>query len=127
MVPVGARRRGAAGDGQVLLTREHPRPIVSSSEAENPGAMSMVAQAPGGANRETGRAAHVCGAGSALVEHAGSLIPRRHAMFATIRRYTATETIPQKDIQEFRHLISDGFLPMVKDIGPVTYLPTRYN
>ena len=37
-------------------------------------------------------------------------------MFATIRRYTATETIAQKDIQEFRHLISDGFLPMVKDI-----------
>jgi hypothetical protein len=37
-------------------------------------------------------------------------------MFATIRRYTATETIPQKDITEFRHLISDGFLPMVKDI-----------
>lgn len=37
-------------------------------------------------------------------------------MFATIRRYTATETIPQNDIKEFRHLISDGFIPMVKDI-----------
>lgn len=37
-------------------------------------------------------------------------------MFATIRRYTATSSIPQKDIEEFRHLISDGFLPMVKDI-----------
>jgi len=37
-------------------------------------------------------------------------------MFATIRRYTATSTIPQRDIDEFRHLISDGFLPMMKDI-----------
>ncbi len=37
-------------------------------------------------------------------------------MFATIRRYTATTSIAQKDIDEFRHLISDGFLPMVKDI-----------
>ena len=37
-------------------------------------------------------------------------------MFATIRRYAATTSIPQKDIDEFRHLISDGFLPMVKDI-----------
>jgi hypothetical protein len=37
-------------------------------------------------------------------------------MFATIRRYTATTTIPEKDIDEFKHLISDGFLPMVKDI-----------
>jgi hypothetical protein len=37
-------------------------------------------------------------------------------MFATIRRYTATTSIPQKEIDEFRHLISDGFLPMVKDI-----------
>ena len=37
-------------------------------------------------------------------------------MFATIRRYTATTSIPKNQIEEFRRLISDGFLPMVKDI-----------
>jgi hypothetical protein len=37
-------------------------------------------------------------------------------MFATIRRYSSTTSIPQKEIEELRHLISDGFLPMVKDI-----------
>jgi hypothetical protein len=37
-------------------------------------------------------------------------------MFATIRRYTATTSIPQKEIEELRRLINNGVLPMIKDI-----------
>jgi hypothetical protein len=37
-------------------------------------------------------------------------------MFATIRRYTPKGTVDQKTLDDLKHRIDDGFLPMVQDI-----------
>jgi hypothetical protein len=38
------------------------------------------------------------------------------AMYATIRRYTPKGTLEQKALDEFRHRIEDGFLPVAQEI-----------
>jgi hypothetical protein len=37
-------------------------------------------------------------------------------MYATIRRYTAKATVDPKALDELRHRIEDGFLPIAQDI-----------
>ena len=37
-------------------------------------------------------------------------------MYATIRRYTPKGTVDQKDIDELKHRIEDGFLPIAQEI-----------